>query len=109
MTLLQILAEIQVEGGEAENSRNAHAIPSRAVVLAVEEPELYMHPQMERRMRGVLYRLAAETSVEVISTANSPIFLHFSRYHKTVGLAAKSAARLPASFEVANTIYRGGV
>ncbi len=63
MTLLQILAEIQAES----NATPAEGVPAgspRAVILAVEEPELYMHPQMERKMRDALYRLASQAALK---------------------------------------------
>ena len=46
MTLLQLLADAQDRGARTPADR-------RPVILIVEEPELYMHPQMERRMRDL--------------------------------------------------------
>ena len=76
MTLLQILAELQTEPAEALQGRE-NAIPIRGVVLAVEEPELYMHPQMERKMRDALYRLADQPGFQIICTTQLPFLWTF--------------------------------
>jgi predicted ATP-dependent endonuclease of OLD family len=104
MALLQILAELQTEPPNAED-RIQHAIPSRAVILAVEEPELYMHPQMERKMRDVLYRLSREPSFQVICTTHSPIFLDVSRSHTAIVRAVKSADREVLFFQVTKDLF----
>src|SRR5208283_4316368 len=104
MALLQILAELQIEPVD-EAERIQHAIPPRAVVLAVEEPELYMHPQMERKMRDVLYRLARQPSFQVICTTHSPIFLDVSRSHKAIVRAVKSADREVRFFQATSEIF----
>lgn len=104
MALLQILAELQIEPID-EAERIQHAIPQRAVVLAVEEPELYMHPQMERKMRDVLYRLARQPSFQVICTTHSPIFLDVSRSHKSIVRGVKGADREVRFFQAAGEIF----
>jgi predicted ATP-dependent endonuclease of OLD family len=104
MALLQILAELQIEPTD-EADRIHHAIPPRAVILAVEEPELYMHPQMERKMRDVLYRLARQPSFQVICTTHSPVFLDVSRSHKAIVRAVKSADRDVCFFQASTEIF----
>ena len=104
MALLQILAEFQTEPTNDEE-RVQHAIPSRAVILAVEEPELYMHPQMERKMRDVLYRLSRQPSFQVICTTHSPIFLDVSRSHRAIVRAVKSADREVYFFQVIKDLF----
>jgi putative ATP-dependent endonuclease of OLD family len=104
MALLQILAELQTEPLN-EEERVQHAIPSRAVILAVEEPELYMHPQMERKMRDVLYRLSRQPSFQVICTTHSPIFLDVSRSHTAIVRAVKSADREVRFFQVTKDLF----
>jgi predicted ATPase len=105
MTLLQILAEIQSEptpDGEPESLQPAFA---RAVVLAVEEPELYMHPQMERKMRDALYRLSTQPTFQVICTTHSPIFLDIEKSHKTLVRVVKDEYRMVSFFQVKEDIF----
>ncbi|MHB8756361.1 MAG: ATP-dependent nuclease, partial [Candidatus Acidiferrales bacterium] len=108
MTLLQILAEIQTETAPGQNDRAAFAIPPRLVVLAVEEPELYMHPQMERKMRDVLYQLAEQPGFQVICTTHSPVFLDIARAHKTIVRTVKSPeGRMVKFLQVSDDIFAG--
>ena len=107
MTLLQILAEIQAEPQAVEHGGERREIPERAVVLAVEEPELYMHPQMERKMRDVLYRLATQPRFQVICTTHSPVFLDFARSHKTVVRVVKAHTGMVTFFQVNEDIFAG--
>ena len=103
MTLLQILAEIQTEPPEDE-----HAVPEpqapRPVVLAIEEPELYMHPQMERKMRDVLYELSAQPMFQVICTTHSPVFLNIARSHKAIVRVVKGDDGEVSFFQVRDDI-----
>jgi hypothetical protein len=105
MTLLQILAEIQSEPAPNEEQGNPQPVLPRAVVLAVEEPELYMHPQMERKMRDALYRLSAQPSFQVICTTHSPIFLDIGKSHKTLVRVVKDDYRMVSFFQVKEDIF----
>jgi predicted ATP-dependent endonuclease of OLD family len=107
MTLLQILAEIQAETTPAPEGEEGAVSPVRPVVLAVEEPELYMHPQMERKMRDVLYRLAARPGFQVICTTHSPVFLDVARPHKTIVRVVKGIHGAVRFFQVINDIFAG--
>jgi len=107
MTLLQILAEIQAEPEAGQQGSENSEIASRAVVLAVEEPELYMHPQMERKMRDVLYRLAMQPRFQVICTTHSPVFLDIENSQKTVVRVVKGSDRTVTFFQVQKEIFAG--
>lgn len=84
LTMLQVLTEVQSEPTENDAAGDAGATVIRPVVLAVEEPELYMHPQMARKMRDVLYRLAEKANVQVVCTTHSPVFLDMARKHRAI-------------------------
>jgi len=105
MTLLQILAEIQSEPASTEVQENPLALLPRAVILAVEEPELYMHPQMERKMRDVLYRLSTQPGFQVICTTHSPVFLDIGKSHKTLVRVVKDDYRMVSFFQVKEDIF----
>jgi len=107
MTLVQILAEIQAEPEPMEEGRESTIISARPVILAIEEPELYMHPQMERKMRDALYRLAAQPGFQVICTTHSPIFLDMAQRHKSIVRVVKDANRRVTFFQVANELFDG--
>jgi putative ATP-dependent endonuclease of the OLD family len=79
ITLLQVLATVQ---GQIE----AAGVPdsTRPIIFMIEEPELYMHPQMERKMRDALHRVASQDRTQVICCTHSPVFLDMGQRHKSI-------------------------
>lgn len=80
MALLQVLADAQRQDEQAGDANQQ----GRSVILAIDEPELYMHPQMERKMRDALYALASSQRFQVICTTHSPVFLDVGEKHKSI-------------------------
>jgi putative ATP-dependent endonuclease of OLD family len=74
MTLLKLLSDAQGTPGA----------PVRPTILMVEEPELYMHPQMERRVRDVLYRLSEQPDLQVVCCTHSPIFVDIAHHYRSI-------------------------
>ncbi len=105
IALLQILAELQAETTSEE--RAAPATQQRPVVLAVEEPELYMHPQMERKMRDVLYRLATQPGLQVICSTHSPVFLDMAQKHRAIVRVVKNPDRKVNIQQVLTDLFEG--
>jgi putative ATP-dependent endonuclease of OLD family len=100
MTLLQLLAEAQETAlGTAANQR--------AIILIVEEPELYMHPQMERRMRDLLYRLASKHGLQVACCTHSPVFIDVANRHKAIVRMSKNGTGDVSAKQVAQEIFTG--
>ncbi len=58
----------------------------KSIILAIEEPELYIHPQIQRLIFGVL-RGFAETD-QVIYSTHSPMFIDVGRYER-IGVVRK--------------------
>lgn len=44
-------------------------------LLLIEEPEIYMHPQMEKKVADVLYDLANSGKVQIVCSTHSPVFI----------------------------------
>lgn len=97
MTLLQLLAEAQSAPGEGA--------VARATVLLVEEPELYLHPQMERLMRDVLYRLSSQQGMQVACCTHSPVFLDIADRYKNIVRMTKQANGDSVSHQVTQDIF----
>ena len=97
MALLQILIEHQAEQEREEMVDSEDMYQPRPVVLAIEEPELYMHPQMQRKMRDALYRLASQPGFQVICATHSPVFLDIADRHSCIVRAIKEG-EAPAVF-----------
>lgn len=70
--------ERQEEGEEPENN---------AIILAVEEPELYIHPQLSKLFYDVM-RAFVETD-QIIYTTHSPVFIDAYEY-KEIGIVSKA-------------------
>ena len=95
MTLLQLLADTQSDSqGD-----------TRPIILSVEEPELYMHPQMERKMRDTLYRLASQPSIQVICATHSPVFLDIAQGHRQIIRITKDQERRVSFFQATEDLF----
>lgn len=74
-TLLELLAETTSPTDKEVGPKN---------LLLIEEPEIYMHPQMERKIADTLYEIAASGKAQVICTTHSPIFIRIAEKHKAL-------------------------
>jgi hypothetical protein len=92
MALLQLLESARTRQTGADSSSSESQRPD--VVIAIEEPELYQHPDRQRHVAAVLARLAsvpadpAMFATQVIYTTHSPHFVGLDRFDR-VRLARK--------------------
>ncbi|WP_409974352.1 ATP-dependent nuclease [Bacillus sp. Bva_UNVM-123] len=56
----------------------------RPLIIAIEEPELYLHPHLARVFKDTLYSLADESFFQVLATSHSPNFIDLSRSNRTL-------------------------
>lgn len=56
----------------------------RPLIIAVEEPELYLHPHIARVFKDTLYQLADDRFFQVIATSHSPNFIDLSKPNRTL-------------------------
>lgn len=64
---------------ETENVEN-----KRPLIVALEEPELYLHPHLARVFKDTLYSLADDGFFQVIATSHSPNFVDLSKPNRTL-------------------------
>ncbi|ELK46094.1 AAA family ATPase [Halobacillus sp. BAB-2008] len=57
---------------------------NRPLIIAIEEPELYLHPHLARVFKDTLYNLVDEGFFQVIATSHSPNFIDLSKPHRTL-------------------------
>jgi putative ATP-dependent endonuclease of OLD family len=102
MALLQVLEHY-------ENTPTEEQAPAyiRPTIFAVDEPELYMHPQMERKMRDTLYRLASSPNYQVICTTHSPVFLDMAEKHSAIVRLERQPEGKVVPFQVRSEIFTG--
>jgi len=86
ITLLQHLALVQAGSSWANSAATLER--KQNIILGIEEPELYQHPNRQRHLSSILDRLCSggipgtTHSVQVIYTTHSPLFIdigHFER------------------------------
>lgn len=58
-------------------------------ILAVEEPEIYLHPQARRHLFEMLFEIVKDSNIQIIYTTHSPDFLATERFD-SIGLVSKS-------------------
>lgn len=90
LVLLEMLAkqlaakdEYTTEGEDLPEKERIQ--PSNAgkneVILLMEEPEIYLHPQMTRKMRDILLDIAKSGDAQVVCTTHSPVFIDLADRH----------------------------
>jgi len=94
LTLLQQLAAVTSSTGESDNdptSETSEGEPAATVqlptlVLAIEEPELYLHPNLQHHLREILSELAegaipgVARRTQILFTTHSPLMLSIQNF-----------------------------
>lgn len=91
--LLSALNILVPELAAATRRAKARGAPEEAVghtLLQIEEPELFLSPTAVRRMRALLYELAAQDGVQVMACSHSPVMVDFSRPKQTIALVERT-------------------
>ncbi len=101
MTLLQLLTEI--EHATSYDKR----VDIRPAILIIEEPELYMHPQMERKMRDLLYDLASQRKMQVVACTHSPVFLDIADKYKSIVRLTRDGVGVVKAHQVTGELFPG--
>ena len=93
ISLLQMLIGIQSEQSSENGIEDTDAIPD--LILGIEEPELYQHPNRQRYLKSIFHRLSEGTipgvakRTQVLYATHSPLFVEIKnfdqirRIHKT--------------------------
>jgi len=59
-------------------------VNKRPLIIALEEPELYLHPHLARVFKDTLYSLADDGFFQIIATSHSPNFVDLSKPNRTL-------------------------
>lgn len=84
ISLLQMLIGIQSEQSSDNEIEEADAIPD--LILGIEEPELYQHPNRQRYLKDILHRLSKGTipgvakRTQVLYATHSPLFVEIKNF-----------------------------
>jgi putative ATP-dependent endonuclease of OLD family len=96
LSLLQTRASLGRRAGQQVEEAAGGQATSQRLILAIEEPELYQHPQQCRHWAGVLRRMTTATTngeaphTQVIFTTHSPHFVDLAWFDQ-VRVVRKSA------------------
>lgn len=76
-------------------------------LLLIEEPEIFMHPQMEKKIANVLYTLAESGHAQVICTTHSPIMIRLIEKQKSLVRLLRNEDNKLRSIQVKEDIFAG--
>lgn len=74
-------------------------------LLLIEEPEIFMHPQMEKKIANVLYTLADSGRVQVICTTHSPIMIRLLEKQKSLVRLIRNKENILRIIQVQDNIF----
>ena len=110
LTILQHLSVIQIRyaqlrkdeaKNESDGEKGATIVESPDLILAIEEPELFQHPNRQRHFAKVLLQLAEGTlpgvaeKTQIIYCNHSPLFVGIDRINEIRLLKKVNNSRLP--------------
>lgn len=72
-----------------EQTRQSASREKQHMLFLIEEPEIYLHPGMCRRMRDTLLKIAQTGIGQVICTTHSPVFLDLADRHDGIVILRK--------------------
>jgi predicted ATP-dependent endonuclease of OLD family len=88
-----------------------HSPPTKLLgprnLLLVEEPEIYMHPQMERKIADTLYEIAKSGVAQVICTTHSPVFIRVAEQEKALVRLVRNASNVLKAIQQHEEMFPG--
>ena len=110
LTMLQFLALTEKTAEEEEEKPEKTALKAPNLILGIEEPELYQHPDRQRHLSKVLSKLSQEgvpnvvEQVQVIFSTHSPLFVDLEQFENIrVFRKVKEDANLPKQTRISYT------
>ncbi|MEK7328041.1 MAG: AAA family ATPase [Chloroflexota bacterium] len=101
LSLLELLAESELLEVEQPGKFQ------RGVLLLIEEPEIYLHPQMCRKMHDALLTIARSGAAQVICTTHSPVLLDLADRHDGIVVFRKGKGGI-SHMQRADDLFGGG-
>lgn len=85
-TLIFSLLEMVAENDAAINDEN-----SRTTIILYEEPELYLHPQMLRKLKSILNTISESENWQIICSTHSPVFINVADNPESLVILSRTA------------------
>lgn len=85
-TLIFSLLEMVAESEAAISDEN-----SRTTIVLYEEPELYLHPQMLRKLKSILNTISQSENWQIICSTHSPVFINVADVPESLVILSRTA------------------
>lgn len=86
-TLIFSLLEMVAENQASTNDGN-----SRTTLILYEEPELYLHPQMLRKLKAILNSISQTENWQVICSTHSPVLINVADSPESLIILSRNAS-----------------
>lgn len=103
LSLLELMAESLTQNN-LDTSDNQEF--KRPFLFMIEEPEIYLHPHMQRKMRDALVQISKHPLAQVICTSHSENFINLADRHQGI-VVLKSTDNSTSTLQVTEDIYQG--
>ncbi|EOD9423224.1 ATP-dependent endonuclease [Vibrio campbellii] len=77
----------------------------RTVVVLYEEPELYIHPHLMRRLKNTLQKRSESAKWQVICSTHSPFLINIADKPESLKLIKKDTGNVRSVHQVSSTIF----
>lgn len=84
-TLIFSLLEMVAENDAIINNEN-----TRSTIVLYEEPELYLHPQMLRKLKNILLTIGEAENWQVVCSTHSPVFINVADNPRSLIILSKA-------------------
>ncbi|MCM3098869.1 ATP-dependent nuclease [Priestia megaterium] len=106
LSLLEIMAEQLTQNSlEEELGDTATEVWKRSFLFLVEEPEIYLHPHLQRKMRDSLVQISRHPLAQVICTSHSENFIDLADRHQGIVVMQRDENLSTKVIQVSNDIY----
>lgn len=109
LTILQHLALAQKVAQSPSDNGNSHISKLPNLILAIEEPELYQHPNRQRHLEKIFHQLASGQTpgvaekTQIIFGTHSPLFIRIDDINQIIVLRKVKNGDNPKITKVINT------
>lgn len=108
LSLLELMAEQLTQNSlEEEDAATTAEVWKRSFLFLVEEPEIYLHPHLQRKMRDSLVQISKHPLAQVICTSHSENFIDLAGRHQGIVVMQRDEALSTKVKQVNDDIYSG--
>ncbi|MEC3196128.1 AAA family ATPase [Bacillus cereus] len=108
LSLLELMAEQLTQTSLEEEAADTTAeVWKRSFLFLVEEPEIYLHPHLQRKMRDSLVQISKHPLAQVMCTSHSENFIDLAGRHQGIVVMQRDETLSTKVKQVNDDIYSG--